>query len=250
MRHLLESLIIFLVLVCLKFCFSYLLYQWPVTMALVTSFCICSWLMMCTIALWVRQWIGPVRRLVRRPSTQPRQVLSSRYVANVSPVQAPQRRFSTPPRGYVGQGGPKLVATAGGRFAVISEEDGKQMKRNLSVEDTRKLLLQHGVQPEMLPRSYSDVFPSSNTPSPLRGSPSMGESSGASNQPSSNTASPASASGSKNEPTSVRRLSGSRKVSFNISEDEDTPSDDAHERDVFQPSDDQTGVPRFRKTKL
>ena len=139
------------------------------------------------------------------------------------------------------------MATAGGRFAVISEENGQQMKRNLSVEDTRKLLLQHGVQPEMLPRSYSDVFPSSDVPFPLRASPTMGESSGASNKPSSNTASPASSSGGTNEP---RRLSSSRKVSFNISEDEDTTSDDAHERDVFRLSDDHTGVPRFRKTKL
>ena len=213
-------------------------------MAIVITFCICSWLMMCTAALWVRQWIGPVRRLVRRPSVQPRQVLSSRHVANVSPVQAPQRPFRmSPPRGYVGQGGPKLVATAGGRFAVISEENGKQMKRNLSVEDTRKLLLQHGVQPEMLPRSYSDVFPSSDTPFPLRASPTMGESSGATNR----SVSPAMNSGGKSEP---RRLSSSRKVSFNISEDEDTTSDDAHERDVFQLSDDHTGVPRFRKTKL
>lgn len=185
---------------------------------------------------------------MRRPSVQPHRVLSSRHVANVSPVQAPQRPFRmSPPRGYVGQGGPKLVATAGGRFAVISEENGQQMKRNLSVEDTRKLLLQHGVQPEMLPRSYSDVFPSSDVPFPLRASPTMGESSGASNKPSSNTASPASSSGGTNEP---RRLSSSRKVSFNISEDEDTTSDDAHERDVFRLSDDHTGVPRFRKTKL
>ena len=139
------------------------------------------------------------------------------------------------------------MATAGGRFAVISEENGKQMKRNLSVEDTRKLLLQHGVQPEMLPRSYSDVFPSSDRPSLLRGSPPMGESSVATNRPL-NTPSSASASG--NEPTLTRRLSSSRKVSFNISEDEDMTSDDAHERDVFRPADDQTGVPRFRKTKL
>ena len=231
--------------------FSYLLYQWPVTMAFVSSFFICSWLMICTLALWIRQWIGPIRRLVRRQSAHPRQILSSRYVANVSPVQTPQRQFGTPPRGYVGQGGPKLVATAGGRFAVISEENGKQMKRNLSVEDTRKLLLQHGVQPQMLPRSYSDVFPSSNTPSPLKGSPSVGESHGATNRPLSNTPSPAGSSGSKNEPPALaRRLSNTRKVSFNISEDEDTTSDDAHERDVFQPADDQTGVPRFRKTKL
>jgi len=229
-------------------------------MAFVTSFCICTWLMMCTVTLWLRQWIGPVRRLVRRPSIRPHQVLSSnRYVANVSPLQAPSRRFSTPPpRGYVGQGGPKLVATAGGRFAVISEENGKQMKRNLSVEDTRKLLLQHGVQPEMLPRSYSDVFPSSDnssllSDSPLPGSsPPQGESSEAASKTlSSNTASPASASGSKSEPTLSRRLSGSRKVSFNISEDEDTQSDEIHEKDVFGFTDDQpTGVPRFRKTKL
>lgn len=222
-------------------------------MAFVTSFCICTWLMMCTVALWVRQWIGPVRRLVRRPSTQPRQVLSSRYVANVSPMQAPARRFNTsPPRGYVGQGGPKLVATAGGRFAMISEENGKQMKRNLSVEDTRKLLLEHGVQPEMLPRSQSDVFPSSDRSSSLlRGSPPAGESSGATNRPLSNTPSPAaSISDSKTEPALTRRLSGTRKVTFNISEDEDATSDDTRERDVFQPADDQTGIPRFRKTKL
>lgn len=142
------------------------------------------------------------------------------------------------------------MATAGGRFAVISEEDGKQMKRNLSVEDTRKLLLQHGVQPEMLPRSYSDVFPSSDRPSPLRGSPPMGETPAATNRPFSDTPSLASASSCKNEPPLPRRLSSSRKVSFNISEDEDTTSDEAHERDVFRPADDPTGVPRFRKTKL
>lgn len=232
--------------------FSYLLYQWPVTMAFVTSFCICTWLMMCTVALWVRQWLGPIQRLVRRPSTQPRQVLSSRYVANVSPVQGRPRLFSAPPpRGYVGQGGPKIVATAGGRFAMISEEDGKQMKRNLSVEDTRKLLLQHGVQPEMLPRSYSDIFPSSNRPSPLSGSPPLRERPGTTNRPLSNTASPTNVSGSKNEPSSSRRLSNSRKVSFKISEDEDTMSDDTHERDdVFGPADNQSGIPRFRKTKL
>ena len=141
------------------------------------------------------------------------------------------------------------MATAGGRFAVISEEDGKQMKRNLSVEDTRKLLLQHGVQPEMLPRSYSDVFPSSDSPSLLRGSPPMGETPAATNRPLSDTPSLASASSSKDEPVLPRRLSSGRKVSFNISEDEDT-SDDAHERDVYRPADDQSGVPRFRKTKL
>ena len=143
------------------------------------------------------------------------------------------------------------MATAGGRFAVISEKNGKQLKRNLSVEDTRELLLQHGVQPEMLPRSYSDVFPSSSRPSPLKGSPPWGESSGAtSSKLLSNAASPASITGSKSEPSLTRRLSGSRKVSFNISEDEDTPSDDANERDVFGSPDDQTGVPRLRKTKL
>ena len=140
------------------------------------------------------------------------------------------------------------MATAGGRFAVISEENGKQMKRNLSVGDTRKLLLQHGVQPEMLPRSYSDVFPSSSEPSPLKGSSPGGESSAATNMPLSNAPLPAGASGSKSEPTLPRRLT--RKVSFNISEDEDTASDDAHERDVFRHTDNQTGVPRFRKTKL
>ena len=143
------------------------------------------------------------------------------------------------------------MATAGGRFAVISEENGKQMKRNLSVEDTRNLLLQHGVQPEMLPRSYSDVFPSSDRPSLLRGSPPMGETSAATNRPLSDTpSSSASASGGKNEPALTRRLSSSRKVSFNISEDEDTASDDAHERDALRPADDQTGALRFRKTKL
>ena len=138
------------------------------------------------------------------------------------------------------------MATAGGRFAVISEENGKQMKRTLSVGDTRKLLLQHGVQPEMLPRSYSDVFPSSSEPSPLRGS--VGESSVATSMPLSNAPSPPGASGSKSESSLPSRLS--RKVSFNISEDEDTTNDDAHDRDVFRHSDNQTGVPRFRKTKL
>ena len=222
-------------------------------MAFITSLCICTWLMVCTMVLWIRQWVGPVRRMVRRPSVRPRQVLSSppRTVANVPPLRA-QRSYSTPPpRGYVGQGGPKLVATASGRFAVISEQDGVQMVRNVSVEDTRKLLLQHGVKPEMLPRSYSDVFPTSSKPFFRTGSPSQGEHSGiaTSNSPP-HSVSPLSETSSES-PIVKRQSSSSRKVSFNISEDEDTQSDDAYDKDVFVQHDDQPGgVPRFRRTKL
>ena len=201
------------------------------------------------MALWIRQWIGPVRRMVRRPSVRPHQVLSSppRSVANVPPFRT-QRSYSTPPpRGYVGQGGPKLVATAGGRFAMISEEDGVQMVRNLSVEDTRKLLLQHGVKPEMLPRSYSDVFPK---PSSRSGSPSQGEHSGLATSTSPpHSASPLSETASES-PIAKHQSSSGRRVSFNISEDEDTQSDDAYDKDVFVQRDDQPGVPRFRRTKL
>jgi len=201
------------------------------------------------MALWIRQWIGPVRRMVRRPSVRPHQVLSSppRSVANVPPLRTHRSYSTPPPRGYVGQGGPKLVATAGGRFAMISEEDGVQMVRNLSVEDTRKLLLQHGVKPEMLPRSYSDVFPK---PSSRSGSPSQGEHSGLTTSTSPpHSASPLSESASES-PIAKPQSSSGRRVSFNISEDEDTQSDDAYDKDVFVQHDDQPGVPRFRRTKL
>jgi len=233
------------------FC-SYLLYQWPITMAFISSFCICTWLMVCTMALWIRQWIGPVRRVARRSSVRPRQVLSSspRSVANVPPLRTHRSYSTPPPRGYVGQGGPKLVATAGGRFAVISEEDGERMVRNLSVEDTRKLLLQHGVQPDMLPRSYSDVFPASGKPLFRSDSPSQeGHSGLTTSTPPPHSASPLSETAS--ESTITKHQSGSsRKVSFNISEDEDTQSDDAYDKDAVVQHSDQPGVPRFRRTKL
>ena len=202
--------------------------------------------MVCTMTLWIRQWVGPVRRIVRRPS---RQVLSStpRNVANVPPLHVP-RSFSTPPpRGYVGQGGPKLVAHASGRFSVISEENGVQMERNISVNSTRKLLLQHGVRPEMLPRSYSDVFPSSSKPDSRSASPSHGEHSGLPTRGQSPHSTSTLSETTSESPIGRRHSTSSRRVSFNVSEDEDTHSDD---EDAHTQYDDQSGVPRFRRTKL